>query len=131
MAGQHESATNLKDQNLPVINSKNVLIENDEKGLWGKEVIRTVFQNYNRDELSSFEALLDAICLGQKITTSPFPKSDENGEKYFLIQQHAKNGVLEYKVRYFDGLEKLISMYINAEFVSEIYFEVLYHESTI
>lgn len=131
LIGTRTQPEEFQTENLPTIDSRSSFLENSKSGLWTKETIKSVYKTFDRGELECMQRLLDAFGEKVKITTSVYPKIDRNGLKYYWIQEYRKNGIMEYKVRYFEGLDNLLSTYLDGHTSLEIFFEILFHESLV
>lgn len=117
-------------ENKQVLNAENVFISSaNPKGLFAKEIYKSVFQTFSADSLKALKALYNAMANKEKISTTPFPRVDKKGVPYYWISLLGKNGKQEFKLPIFEGLDRLISAYLFDMFIFELDFDSMYHES--
>jgi len=119
-----------RDENKPVLNVTNVFnTPENPNGIFYKDKFRVIYTDFAREQLLAFKALLDAIKNKERLNTTPYALTDKKGNDYHWVKLSGKNGNKEFKMNSFDGLDRLLNIYLMDMAVIDIDFDELYHES--
>lgn|GEM_PF-2754762 len=119
-----------KQSYTPVLNAQNVFITGDNPdGVFHKENYQKIIETFNREELLGLASFYNSMRGKEKLETTPFPRIDKKGVKYYWITFTGKNGNKEFKLPDFHGLAELIDIYLSGKTSIEFDFDTLHEES--
>lgn len=119
-----------RDENKPVLNVTNVFsTPENPNGILDKNKFRLIYTDFGKEQLLAFKALLEAMKNKERLNTTPYPLTDKKGKDYNWMKLFGKNGNKEFRMDSFDGLDRLLNVYLMDMAVIDIDFDELYHES--
>lgn len=119
-----------RDENKPVLNIANVFnTPENANGVLFKDKFRLIYTDFGREQLLAFKALLEAMKNKERLNTTPYALTDKKGNDYHWVKLSGKNGNKEFKMNSFDGLDRLLNVYLMDMAIIDIDFDELYHES--
>lgn len=119
---QHES-------NKTVINNETFFTDNLPEGIMSKDEFKEMMTTIPETQLKAFDALIKAMTENRKINTSEFAQTNKYGNEYYWIKLFGKNGMTEFKVSTFPGLDKLMQGYLFNIYKVSLSLKELYNEA--
>lgn len=119
-----------RDENKPVFNVTNIFTSSDNpNGILDKEKFRLIYSDFGKEQFLAFQALLDSMKNKEKLSTTPYALTDKKGKNYHWIKISGANGNREFRMDCFDGLDRLLNVYLMDMAIIDLDFDDLYHES--
>lgn len=116
-------------EQLQVMNANAFFKVEDGQAIGNKIEFLSFIAKIKEDELRNLESFLNMMTTRTKFNIPPFPRKDKEGNDYYWIKTIMPNGIKEFKITLFEGMEHLIQGYLLNQYRFDLTLAELYEEA--